>query len=304
MNNTNIHAVTGAFGYSGRYIAKRLLDAGKEVITLTNSTNKPNPFQDKVKQFPLDFTDTNDITTSLHNVEVLYNTYWVRFNYKGFRQSVAVENTIKLIDAARNAGVKKIVHISITNPSIDSKYEYFKDKAILEQKITESGLSYSILRPAVIFGSEDILINNIAWVIRKFPFVAIFGDGQYKLQPIFVDDLAELAVSHGSKPENIILDAIGPETFTYRELVQTVMESIGIKKHLISIPPVIGFLSGKIIGWLKNDIVMTWQELGGLMDNLLFTESLPTGKTKLSLWLKENSNVVGTQYANELVRRK
>jgi NADH dehydrogenase len=211
-----LHVVTGAFGFSGKYIARRLLDAGCRVRTLTNSPRRKNPFGDAVEVHPLNFDDAAQLTESLRGAKVLYNTYWVRFNYGNFGHGTAVENTIKLFRAAKEAGVERIVHTSITNPSIDSPLEYFFGKARLERTLIDSGLPYSILRPAVLFGREDILINNIAWAVRKFPVVFIFGNGEYRLQPIFVDDFAKLAVEQGEKAGNFTVNAIGPETFTYR----------------------------------------------------------------------------------------
>ena len=157
-----IHAVTGAFGYSGRYIARRLIHAEKTVRTLTNSPDRTGEFQGRIQVFPLSFDDPKQLSESLQDVSVLYNTYWVRFNHRNFKHAIAVENTLKLFEAAKKAGVKRIVHTSITNPTLDSPLEYFSGKAALEQALIESGIAYTILRPTVLFGKEDILINNIA----------------------------------------------------------------------------------------------------------------------------------------------
>jgi len=216
----SIHAVTGAFGYSGRYIAARLLEAGHELITLTNSTGRPNPFGERVRPAPFSFDNPAALERTLQGVDVLYNTYWVRFNHRDFTHAQAVQNTLTLFEAARRAGVRRVVHVSITNPSENSPLEYFRCKAKLELALLESGLSHAILRPAVLFGREDILINNIAWSLRRFPVFPVFGDGSYRLQPIYVDDLAELAVAQGRQSGNAIVNAIGPETFTYRELIR------------------------------------------------------------------------------------
>src|SRR5829696_1451855 len=214
LQNTQkeIHAVTGAFGFSGKYIAKRLLNSGVQVRTLTDSPNRKSDIKNNIEVFPYNFDRPEKLAESLRGVSVLYNTYWVRFNYATFKHSIAVDNTLKLFEAARKAGVKRIVHTSITNPSEDSPLEYFSGKAILEKALMESGISYAILRPAVIFGKEDILINNIAWAVRKLPVFGVFGDGQYKLQPIFVDDFAQLAVEQGRSTVTRVIDAIGPET--------------------------------------------------------------------------------------------
>ncbi len=296
--------VTGAFGFTGKYITKKLLDLGHEVCTLTNSTKRENPFGEKVKAFPYNFENPAQLEKNLKGCNVLYNTYWVRFNHPPlFTFKEAIDNSIVLFNSAKNAGIKKIVHVSITNPSINSPLEYFRGKAILENALKELGIPYSILRPGVIFGKEDILINNIAWFLRKFPVFGIFGKGDYKLQPIYVEDFAELAVNAGKSNENLVVDAVGPETFTYRELVETIGEIIGKKRIIIPISPWLGYFIGKIVSKITGDIIITKDEIKGLMSNLLFTNSPPSGKKKLTEYLKENANSVGMKYRSELKRR-
>ena len=216
----------------------------------------------------------------------------------------AVDNALTLFDASKKAGIKRVVHISITNPSEDSPYEYFRGKAEMERALKESGLSYAILRPAVLFGKEDILINNIAWFVRNFPMFGMFGDGEYRLQPIYVDDLAKLAVERGQKGENCVIDAIGPETFTYRELIEEISLTLGKSRFVFGIPPSLGYCIGKMSGYILGDVTITWDEIGGLMDDLLYTESPPAGETKLTDWLKEHASSLGMRYHNELARRK
>ncbi|MBP6963684.1 MAG: NAD(P)H-binding protein [Armatimonadetes bacterium] len=303
MKQKRVHAVTGAFGYSGKYITHRLLDAGENVITLTNSIHRKNPFGDRVSAYPFHFDEPDKLAETLSGVSVLYNTYWVRFNHQGFTYADAVRNTQTLFHAAKAAGVKRIVHISITNPSEDSPLGYFSGKARLERDLAETGLSYAILRPTVLFGKEDILVNNIAWGLRRLPVFGVFGDGQYKLQPIYVDDLAQLAVEQGRRTENVIINAIGPETFTYRGLVEAVGEIIGKRRTIASMPPSLGYLVGWLIGKMVRDVMITRDEIRGLMDDLLYVDSPPVGATKLTEWAKERSATLGLHYTSELARR-
>lgn len=299
-----LHAVTGAFGYSGKYIAQQLLERGHAVITLTNSPDRPNSFGGCVKPYPFDFDNPTKLVESLRGVSVLYNTYWVRFNHKMFQHADAVRNTLTLFEAAKTAQVKRIVHVSITNPSENSPLEYFSGKAKLERALQTSGISYAILRPTVLFGKEDILINNIAWALRHLPVFGVFGNGQYRLQPIYVNDLASLAVEQGEKQDNVILDAIGPETFTYRELVETIGKAIGKRRPIINVSPSIGYLTGWFLGKCVGDVMVTREEIQGLMANLLYVDSEPTGTTCLTDWLHENARNLGKKYTNELARRK
>lgn len=297
-------AVTGAFGYSGKYIAQRLLDNGHDVITLTNSLNRDNPFHDRIRAFPFNFDNPAALTETLRGVDVLINTYWVRFNHKLFTISDAVRNTLILFDSARKAGVRRVVHVSITNPSGESPLEYFRGKAELEEALTGSGLTYAILRPALLFGREGILINNIAWALRQLPVFGLFGDGLYRIQPIHVDDLASLAVEQAASEENAIINAIGPETFTYRQLVETIGESIGKRRPIVSVPPSLAYLTGRMIGFLMNDVMITREEIKGLMANLLWVSSPPTGTTRLTEWIIQNADSLGRRYVSELARRR
>lgn len=304
MKNDTIHAVTGAFGYSGKYIAHRLLAEGKNVITLTNSLHRGNPFGDRVRVLPFHFDAPEKLTESLRGVSVLYNTYWVRFNHRNFTHADAVRNTETLFRAAKAAGVSRVVHVSITNPSEGSPLEYFSGKARLERALVESGLSHAILRPTVLFGKEDILVNNIAWALRRLPVFGVFGDGLYKLQPIYVDDLAQLAVEQGEKTKNVILNAIGPETFTYRGLAEAIGQIIGKRRPIVPAPPSLGYAIGWIIGKLVGDVMITREEIKGLMDNLLYVDAPSAGSTRLTDWATERARTLGLHYTSELARRR
>lgn len=295
-------AVTGAFSYSGKYITRRLLERGEDVITLTNHPDRPDPFGGKVKAFPLDFSKEDELVQSLHGVEVLVNTYWVRFDKGHNTQPKAVENTRVLVNAAVRAGVKRIVHISITNPSADSHLPYFWGKAANEKAVTASGLSYAILRPTVLFGKEDILINNIAWLLRRFPLFGLPGDGSYRLSPVYVDDLAELAVEAVYKSENYIWDAVGPDEFTFKEMVELIGETIGKKPPLIPFLPKLALLAAQFLSLFVNDVMLTPEEVDGLMANLLISKESPRCKTSLKDWLREHRETVGKEYASELLR--
>lgn len=293
--------VTGAFSYTGKYITRRLLDQGAEVITLTNHPNRPDPFAGRVKAFPLDFSPEK-LASILSGADVLVNTYWVRFDRGSVTQPGAVENTRTLLQAARAARVRRAVHISITNPSIDSHLPYFHGKALNEQWVTESGLSYSILRPTLIFGQEDILINNLAWILRRFPFFPQIGEGQYKLQPVFVDDLAQIACRSVYEQTNSVLDVTGPETYTFDDLVRLIGQKIGHPRPLLHFPPALALLGARLLSLFNGDVLLTYEEVQGLMAGLLVSPNPPLGATSLSAWLAANRATVGVKYASEVAR--
>jgi uncharacterized protein YbjT (DUF2867 family) len=296
--------VTGAFGYSGKYIARRLLEQGHAVHTLTDSPERANPFGGRVTASPFHFDRPEELVPALAGARALINTYWVRFDHRDFNHSEAVANTLKLFRAAQEAGVARVVHVSITNPTLDSDLPYFSGKAELERALVESGLSHAILRPTVLFGAEDILVNNVAWALRRFPLFGLFGDGSYRLQPIFVDDLAALAVEQAFASDNALVDAIGPETFSFRELVEAVGAAIGKRRRLVSIPPGLGYVAARVIGRFVGDVFLTREEITGLMRGLLCTDSPPAGRTRLTDWLAEHRETLGRRYASELARRR
>ena len=303
MTHLEKHVVTGAFGYSGKYIARRLLAAGHRVATLTNSPNRPHEFGGRVEVMPLSFDD-GELAASLSGTRVLYNTYWVRFDHEQFTHDTAVTNTLALFAAAKRAGVHRIVHVSITNPTKDSALPYFAGKALLEEALLASCIPCSILRPAVLFGGADILINNIAWALRTFPVFGLFDDGSYRLRPIHVEDLADLAVSHGAMNGTHQIDAVGPESYSYADLVSLIGRAIGHPRPTVSLPPSLGHLLGRVIGCWKKDVFITREEIAGLMAGLLDTRGPATGTTSLSKWLENNGDHLGRSYASELQRRR
>jgi NADH dehydrogenase len=294
--------VTGAFSYTGKYITNILLSAGKKVKTITGHPNRPNPFGECVSIAPFHFDNREKLIESMRGAVTLYNTYWVRFPYGQTTYDKAVENTKILIKAAKEAGIHRIVHISITHASEDSSLPYFRGKGILEKFIRQSGLSYAIVRPTVLFGHEDVLINNIAWILRRFPIFAILGSGDYQLQPVYVEDVAGIAVEAGQSGENVVIDAVGPEMYTFNELVRLIAARIQSKAKIIHLSPVYGLLLSKLIGCIVKDVILTRDEVAGLLSNLLVSQNLPTGWTRFSDWLASNAGIIGRHYASELKR--
>lgn len=302
MDNPELNIVTGAFGYTGKYITRRLLSMGARVRTLTGHPNRQNPFGNQVSVAPFNFDNPSELTESLRGAATLYNTYWVRFSHGQVTFDKAIEHTKTLIQAAEEAGVRRMVHISITNASEDSPLPYFRGKGLVEKAIRRSELSHAIIRPTVIFGPEGILINNIAWLLRRFPVLAVPGAGDYRLQPVFVEDVAEIAVSAGHQDDNVIIDAVGPETYTFDELVQLIAEKTHSRAKIIHLRPGLALFLSRLIGYVVKDVVLTRDEVEGLMASLLVSEGSPTGQTRLSDWLDQNAGGVGSKYASELNR--
>lgn len=299
---SELDVVTGAFGYTGQYIARRLLDSGRRIRTITGHPQRLHHLGKRVEVAPLDFRDRPGLVQSLRGASVLYNTYWVRFRHGRATFDQAVANSSLLIEAAKEAEVRRIVHLSIANPSLDSHLPYYSGKAQVEKAIVDSGLPYAILRPTVIFGVEDILINNIAWFARHLPAFAIPGSGQYRIQPMYVEDLADLAVAQAGAHENVVLDAVGPEIFSFEELVRRIAIAVHARPKLVHLPPRAVFQMLRLLGPIVGDVILTPEEIAGLMENLLVSKQLATGTTRFSVWLNQNAALLGMRYASELRR--
>jgi NADH dehydrogenase len=294
-----LHAVTGAFSYSGRHITEVLLDSGGAVRSLTGHPSRSNGC---VQSWPLSFDDPARLREALRGVDVLFNTYWVRFEHGDTTFDDAVCNSKVLIAAAADAGVRRLVHVSITNADPSSQLLYFRGKGLVERTVMESGLSYAILRPALFFGGDDVLINNIAWLLRRFPVFGIAGSGDYPVQPIHVDDFAWLAVELAQGSDDVVVDAVGPEIWGYEELVRAIADAIGRRPWIVQLEPRTMLAAAAVLGRMLRDVVLTPDEVAGLMSGLLASDRRPNGRTRLSEWLLANGDRLGRRYASELER--
>jgi NADH dehydrogenase len=297
-----LDVVTGAYGYTGRYITERLLETGRNVRAITSNPSRPDLFAGRVEARPFSFDDPGRFAETLRGADTLYNTYWVRYPYRDVGFERAVENTRILFAAAREAGVRRVVHVSVSNPEEGSPLPYFHWKAVLERELRESGTSFAIVRPTLVFGREDILVNNIAWILRRLPLFVVPGDGRYRLQPVSVENVARLCVDVGSQRDDVVLDAVGPETYTFDELVGLVRDAVGSRARIVHAPPGLAYALGSVIGRAVRDVLVTREELEGLTAGLLVSAGPPTAETSFRAWVAEHGDELGRSYASELAR--
>jgi NADH dehydrogenase len=296
-----LDAVTGAFSFTGRFIARRLLADGRRVRTLTNHPQRPGAESIDVEVAPLQFGNRDALIESLRGVDVLYNTYWIRFPHSGLDFDDAVDNTKTLMSAAAEAGVRKVVHISVSNPTPDSPLDYYAGKARTEAVVRDSGLAWAVVRPTLIFGAGDILINNIAWLLRRYPVFFVPGNGSYRVQPVAGEDVADIAV-WAAQHDSITVDAAGPDILSYAELVDSVAIAIHHTRPIVFTPPRLTLFAGRVLGRFVKDVILTPQELDGLMQELLVSSEPPRGRMRLDDWLLRSSDTLGVSYASELDR--
>jgi uncharacterized protein YbjT (DUF2867 family) len=299
--DTGLDVVTGAFSYSGRAIASALVGSGRQVRTITGHPNRA-PATSPLDVRPLDFDDHLGLVGSLQGATTLYNTYWVRFAHGRIDHELAIANSRALFHAARRAGVQRIVHVSITHPSVDSPWPYFRGKALVERALVEAGVPYAIVRPAILFGGDGVLVNNIAWLLRHLPVFAVGGRGDYRIRGIHIDDLAQLCLAKGAERDDSVTDAVGPERPTFMELVSSIRDAVGSRARLIHVPGITVPWFSRLVGLALRDVLLTPDEYWAMAHGLADTDGPTTGPTALSEWLAAHRDELGLHYANELKR--
>jgi uncharacterized protein YbjT (DUF2867 family) len=296
---TTTDLVTGAGGYTGAYVAARLLADGRHVRTLTREVEGvPAP----IEAVAYRFDEPRLMDAAFAGVDTFYNTYWVRFGRNGVTHDDAVRNSLALVEAAARAGVRKMVHVSIMNPSPASPYSYQRGKAVVEEALVASGMEYAIVRPSVLFGGDEILLNNVAWLLRHLHVFAVPGDGRYPIRPTHVEDLAELMVALGTTDGSFTRNAGGPETFEFGELVRRIKAAVGARALVVKLPKAAVLPLLPIVNRITGDVTIHPAELDALVDGLAACDGPPAGARRLTDFLAARADTLGTSYANEVRR--
>jgi NADH dehydrogenase len=295
-------AVTGSFGFTGRALTERLLAAGHEVVTLSRRSGTGDPLAGRIAVRPLDLERADELQASLEGVETLFNTYWLRFPRGGSTFELAVARSAALLAAARGAGVRRVVHVSVVNAAADAETPYVRAKAALEAVVRSSGLEWAIVRPTLTYGPDDILINNLAWALRRLPVYGLPGLGRYTVQPVHVHDVARICLEAAAGPSGMTLDAAGPETMRYRELVDRVRAAIGSSSIVVPMPGFLVLAAAWVLGLVVRDVVLTRDEIRELTSSLLTSHEPPRGEIRISNWLPANVDTLGRRWSSELAR--
>jgi uncharacterized protein YbjT (DUF2867 family) len=298
---TQLDVVTGAFSYSGAAVAGELQRRGHQVRTLTGHPDRA-PRGTEIECRPLDFTDERELSDSMAGAHTLYNTYWVRFAHGAISHQLAVANSKVLFGAAARAGVQRIVHVSITNPSLSSADSYFRGKAEVEQALAQCGVPYAVARPAVLFGGSGVLVNNIAWLLRRLPVFAIGGRGGYRLRPIHINDLASLLADLGDRTDSVTLDAVGPQSLTFRQMVDEIRDAVGSRSVILPVPGALIPVLASVLNVMLRDTLLTAAEYRSMAAGRADSAGPATGEVVFTAWVHEHGDELGRSYANELDR--
>jgi NADH dehydrogenase len=173
---------------------------------------------------------------------------------------------------------------------------------VLEERLQASGVRHSIVRPTLLFGPNDVLVNNLAWFLRRVPLFGIFGRGRYRLQPVHVDDVARICVDDvGPLEESVAVDAAGPERYEFREFVRLIRDAVRSRALLLPMPPAVALAVSRLAGLALRDVVLTRDEVAALTSELLMSESA-TGTISFSAWVRDHGPELGRRYVNDLRR--
>jgi uncharacterized protein YbjT (DUF2867 family) len=294
--------LTGAFSYTGRYIGQELL---RRKISFQSLTNHPRPSvfpSASIPVAPLQFQDAPSLIATLRKSTILVNTYWIRYPAKGISHETAVQNIEFLVQCAKQAGIHKIIHISVSNPSKDSQLSYYKGKAEAEEIIQQSGIPFTILRPTLVFGKEDVLLHNIAWLLRYFPFFVFPSPSTCFIQPIFAEEVGCFAVESIHSYPNQTMDLAGPEVVSMKEMVQKIGRATGYTRPIYSTSLGITMAAVRILNTILHDRIITEEEILGLQNNLLVSSQPPLGKISFSDWLVQEGSSLCSHYINDYKR--
>jgi NADH dehydrogenase len=302
MAVTRLDALTGAFGFTGRALAERLLADGRELVTLSRRSGDGDPLRERLRVEPFDSDRPDRLVAALTGVDTLFNTFWIRFPRGAMTYERAVAQSAVLVAAARDAGVRRIVHVSVVNAAPDGPTPYVRAKGALEAIVRSSGLEWLIVRPTLTYGPGDILINNLAWALRRLPVYGLPGLGHYTVQPVHVDDVARICAEAASMDAGQTIDAAGPEILRYRDLVSMVREAIGSRSVVVPMPPALVLAAARLLGPVVRDVVLTRDEVRELTSSFLTSIQPARGTTRISDWLPANAASLGRAWASELDR--
>lgn len=295
-------AVTGSFGFTGRPLTERLLAAGHEVVTLSRRSGADDPLGARVTVRPFDPARPDDLAASLAGIETLFNTFWLRFPRGRQTFEGAVAQSAVLLAAARQAGIRRVVHVSVVNAAPDGETPYVRAKAALESVVRSSGMEWVIVRPTLTYGPGDILINNLAWALRRLPIYGMPGLGRYTVQPVHVDDVARICVEAAGGDPGLVIDAAGPEVLRYRELVELVGAAVHSRSIVLPLPHMVVLAAARVLGLLVRDVVLTRDEIRELTSSLLTSKESGRGEIRISEWVPANADTLGRRWSSELAR--
>ena len=257
--------VTGATGFLGRRVIRELLDRGDQVRCLVHTPGRERIFHHRDVEVQYgSVRNPESLSNAFYDVEAVAHLVGIirprrRDSFEGIHR----EGTINVLTAAKEAGARHFLHVSVIGSANDRTYPYLYTKWLGEQEVINSGLPYTIFRPSMLYGEGDEFLNALAGLVRLFPLVPVIGSGNNRMQPLAADDLARcIAATLGREDlKGRTLDLGGPGRLNYNELVSEVAKAMG-KRHLkVHLPTWLMYAVAKVSQGLLSRAPITTDQI-------------------------------------------
>lgn len=232
--------VTGATGFVGSHLVKRMRQEGLKVRAVTRTPAKAQSLADLgVEVVPGEIADPASLEAAAQGCDRVIHLVGIIQEGRGFTfRSVHVEGTQNVLDAAKKAGIGHFVYQSAVGSREGAKSEYHRTKWEAENLVRAGGIPYTILRPSLIYGPGDLFTIRISEMIKVSPVLPVIGTGRSKVQPIFIDDVVECIrkIVTGESFLNKIYEIGGPDELTYEEVTKAIAAAMGVDRPVVHMP--------------------------------------------------------------------
>lgn len=272
--------VLGGTGFIGRHICEKLVQAGHEVMVPTRKLENARLIQTLPRLQPIvcNVHDAAALSAAVSGHDALINLVAILHGSEAEFERVHVSLPRSIVAACKAAGVARVVHISSLAASVDAPSRYLRSKGRGEQVWQDSGLDVCILRPSVVFGAGDRLLNVFAALQKIFPFVPL-ASAQAQFQPVWVDDVAQAALRclglndsqneskvsrFGEGQKAKIFELAGPATMSLRDLFELAGRCVGAQRPIWPLPASLGRLQAACMEYMPGPALMSRDNLDSM----------------------------------------
>ncbi len=260
---TTLVTVFGGSGFIGRHVVRALAKDGYRIRVATRYPNLAHylPPMGHVGQIQLLRTNVREpeqVEAALHGSSAVINLCGVLVS-RGEQsfEGIHVDAAQTIAHAATAAGVKSLVHISAIGADADSESSYAQTKAKGEERVRSAFSEATIVRPSIVFGPEDAFFNKFAALARFLPALPLIGGGKTRFQPVFVGDVASAIVASlsSTSARGTTYELGGPGTYTFRQLMEFVLQATDRKRLLVPVPFWLASIQGLFLQFLPGALL-------------------------------------------------